>query len=986
MVGRDAELASLTAALPSVLAGRSHAVVISGVAGIGKTRLALEALAVARAQGFLTLSAGAAPLEQDLSYAPLVRALRPLLDDDTRRRDLVAGLPQLGRLFVDLEWPDPPPDLGDPGLERTRLYEAVRQFVRRATAAQPIALLVDDVHWLDRASQSLLGYLARCLTDSRLLLLLTRRDDEPGDPAENIPLLDTLRWAARVPTVASSAVGTAIAPGLSLSELSLPGLDESALTALAADLLGGVAPRALVTLLSARSAGVPLFVYALLSTLSETESLTQVAGRWVLRSAAPHTVPQVARTLLQRRLDILAPAPRRVMDVICLAPESTAPMVARIAGTSPTDAVDALERLRRSGLIDEVPAGRTTVYRPSHSLLAEVAVGSLSTEQRQALHAATARVLEQEGRPDVLQLAHHLLGAGALVAPATTLATLVEAVTTALHRRAGDHAVLLAQAGLDLMSEHRLPGSRTALLTALAHGAQMAGRLEEALTAMLDAAGAGHPLARAQRVGAAARIAWDLGRFDLAERCLRDAHHLIDERPAGPVHVYLAEVEIRNGIQGDRRDVLDAALPRLADLTARTGIVRARALLEIAYLVRDLDDGRVPDALGRVDGLLSLSRRLANPQLTEVVLRSLTQAFLVHGDFDAAAERADEGIVLARQFGSPTLATVHIAHLGMVRLQQGRFSDAAAMAARLIEIGEQTGMERATAMGMTQLAFVARGTGQVTEAEALLGQVGERFGQLAEADRSVFGFVDLARVLVQLDHGDASEAEKTARAALQRRPAVRALLVGAYGQALTRNGRWAEATAALDQLRTQSSGRDLTAALADRLEAQVAAAQGEQETAASLYAAAADGFDRLGMVVQAAHAWLDALCCRPVDDGRPEPEWLGSHSARELLERALRVFSERGVEAGANRARRLLRDHGGTPGSPSARRARTAELTPREEEVVRLVAAGLSNPEIAERLYISTRTVTTHLQKVYARLGIRSRVTMTRWVVEHLKP
>lgn len=92
--GRGAELAHLTAALSGVLAGRPHAVVISGVAGVGKTRLAMEALALARSRSFVTLRAGAAPLEQDLSYAPIVRALRPLLDaDDDRRAALISGLP-----------------------------------------------------------------------------------------------------------------------------------------------------------------------------------------------------------------------------------------------------------------------------------------------------------------------------------------------------------------------------------------------------------------------------------------------------------------------------------------------------------------------------------------------------------------------------------------------------------------------------------------------------------------------------------------------------------------------------------------------------------------------------------------------------------------------------------------------------------------------------------------------------------------------------
>jgi DNA-binding NarL/FixJ family response regulator len=102
--------------------------------------------------------------------------------------------------------------------------------------------------------------------------------------------------------------------------------------------------------------------------------------------------------------------------------------------------------------------------------------------------------------------------------------------------------------------------------------------------------------------------------------------------------------------------------------------------------------------------------------------------------------------------------------------------------------------------------------------------------------------------------------------------------------------------------------------------------------------------------------------------------------AAEAARRALAVFDELGARPLADRARRLLRGLGERPARPP--RAMAGELSERELQVAQLVAAGLSNTEIAARLFISPRTVTTHLQNVYARLGLPSRTALTRWVLE----
>jgi predicted ATPase len=175
-VGRVAELAVLNEAKGRAATGSVQVVAISGEGGIGKSRLASEGLQRAGARGFWTLESAAGRLQRDLSYAPIVEALRPLVADAA----LVDGLSDLARLFDGLRVP-PLVALGDAGLERTRMFEAVRVLIERASTGMPVAILIDDVHWADPGTLALLHYVVRGLTRRRCLFLLTYRADEASD-------------------------------------------------------------------------------------------------------------------------------------------------------------------------------------------------------------------------------------------------------------------------------------------------------------------------------------------------------------------------------------------------------------------------------------------------------------------------------------------------------------------------------------------------------------------------------------------------------------------------------------------------------------------------------------------------------------------------------------------------------------------------------------------------------------------------------------
>jgi RNA polymerase sigma factor (sigma-70 family) len=325
-------------------------------------------------------------------------------------------------------------------------------------------------------------------------------------------------------------------------------------------------------------------------------------------------------------------------------------------------------------------------------------------------------------------------------------------------------------------------------------------------------------------------------------------------------------------------------------------------------------------------------------------------------DFTRAAEWCDRVSDFARRHGSRYMLAFCRAEYGAVDLWRGRWGDAQAMLEASIEDFSRS--RPAWAGGpRVALAELRRRQGRPADAGRLLDEAGSSWK------------AQLCRARIALDRGTPLEAAELLERLLRQVPPDRVLdrapALELLVHARAAQGELEQAAAAAHALRavqTQVGTAPLEAA-ADLAEGVLACARGDQDRARALLEDAVDGFERSGAPFEAARARLELATCL-IALGRVEA---GEHEASAALER----FRELGAELDARRARRLLASAG----------APLAELTPREREVLRLVADGLTNRQIAERLVVSEHTVHRHVTNLLRKLDLPSRTAAAAYAV-----
>jgi DNA-binding CsgD family transcriptional regulator len=631
----------------------------------------------------------------------------------------------------------------------------------------------------------------------------------------------------------------------------------------------------------------------------------------------------------------------------------------------------------------EEPVGSDLVYRAAHPLAAEVAYGELPEARRRRLHASVAAALEALRPRDPQRLAHHYRGAAWEADPGRALDVLVAAAERAEELHADAEAAGYFEAALALARTDR-PAMVEESLERLGHARSRAGEFGAAVAAWSEAAGeherAGDRPAVARLRGLIALAEWDHGRFDAAEAQLAAAFRAIEGIDADTELADLHHIRLRLLVRlGDVARLEEGAVTLLA-LAERGGTRQAVAAAHLARADVAFLRGRFVTA--REHGLqaLAVAERAGLSGLAAQAHRHLAMTAANVGDHRLAREHALADLALARRTGSPTLELGGRFFVLAIDLITDAWEGVLRGADELLALGHRVGYVRGVATGLAGRAWVFVHRGRAEEAARCVAQAREVYGGAAAADRHIFTVVEIAEAVAALAADDPERARALAASAVATPTVLPCLALAVLGEAQVAAGDLAGALETARRLGGLGPDAPWPAACGSWVEGLAQVALGERAAALACLQRAANRLDQLGLPFQAARArlgWAEVAAAARDDDDHPPVARADAVAAAQW---SLAAFDRLGARPFADRARRLLRALGERPAAPP--RATTGELSERELEVVRLVAAGLSNAEIAGRLFISPRTVTTHLQHVYGRLGLQSRTALTRWALE----
>jgi DNA-binding SARP family transcriptional activator/predicted ATPase len=458
LIGRATAFSQLVGSFQQTWKGQPQAVLLVGEAGIGKTRLASEFVAWARAQGAEVLCGYAFEMGGRLPYQPLVEALRGRLEAENAPEDLLEDLwlVELSRLLPELRvrYPDLPAPTEDELSAKGRLFEAVARLLDTLAKPVPLVLLLDDLHWLDGASLDLLRYLGHDWKEhsSRVLLLCTVRQEGLGPRSQLSAQLADLGRDLPVRRVALQPLSQA--ETRQLLEIIVGEVEESTRSGGEPHEHGPARPSAagpgvpsspegerpqveLGDFLFAQTGGQPLYLLETLKLLRERKWLVPrltADGTWrlepVVEMAAAlaqersrrELLPPSVRVLIQARLAKLAPtACQLVRASAVLGNQATTQCLWQVADVGVQAGVEALEEAIDSGILREEQvvggpaggpgAGRPGSYRFAHDLMREVIYTELGQARRQVLHQRALTLLHTEGAR-ASELAYHALAAG----------------------------------------------------------------------------------------------------------------------------------------------------------------------------------------------------------------------------------------------------------------------------------------------------------------------------------------------------------------------------------------------------------------------------------------------------------------------------------------------------------------------------------------------------------------------------------------------
>jgi DNA-binding CsgD family transcriptional regulator len=929
LVGRSAELGILRTAVEDAARGRRRAVVVEGEAGIGKSRLLDEALDGAKELGFRVLLGRCDEIERD---RPL-RALREALEVDQRARD--ASRADVRRLLGVGSAPvDPAAPVVDMADEGWLIVEAVVEVLEQLASAGPVALAVEDLQWADPLSLRAVHAIARQMTGLPFAMFVTRRG------------------AGHDPDV-SRVVADLLARG---AEHVLLGPLVSEETAELAREVAGLPPGPRLLEQLSGTGGNPLFVIELVRALDENGALDVRDG---LAEAREVSLPPTLRLTLLRRLSLVPEDALNVLRVASILGSTfSLAELTLVTGTTTASLLSALAVAVDAGLLTE--SGDRLAFR--HDLIRDAIYHDLPLAVRKGLHREVGTALGGAGAP-VDQVAGHI-ALGAEPGDTEAVAWLRRAASSAAARSPAT-AVRLLERALELADPS--DPIRDTMASELVQPLLASGRLHDAETLARDVLARGPEpeiavLTHTSLAGVLSTGARYPEAIDQIEQAARTASEA--ERPslvaAGSLLMVLnGQVEIAREAA---KQAVDAA-ERLGDDHALCLGLQTLAILALAE--------------GFLEQAVSLARRAADiDQRTGITYGGFGVPHLWYGTALADADRfADAEVAFQagrrRTEQTGNLARLPLYHWGIaeMRLGAGRWDDAVAEAQAGLGLIEESVNHVGDVFANAVCAHVAFHRGEPSLAEAAVREAERRL--VAGPVEIGYEWMAWIGALLLEARGEAAEALSV----LERTWDLIAPL--RYLQATSR-----AMGPDLVRMALASGARSRAISVTEELER--VALRGPTPTARGL------ALRCRGLLEDSSDILLEAVAAHR---SGPRPYQLAAacEDAGIALQRAARpneavqLFNDAAdayehLDAARDLAgvQSALRTLGIRRGRHAPRRPSFGweSLTPTELRVVGLTAEGLTNGQIAERLFVSRRTVATHLEHVFQKLGYANRVEL----------
>jgi class 3 adenylate cyclase/tetratricopeptide (TPR) repeat protein len=775
-VGRADEMATLEAALERAIQRNGQVIGVVGEAGVGKSRLCFELAERCRARAFPVHEAHAAAHSKAVPLLPVLELVRSYFgiteqDDEETTRDKIAGrtvrldesaAEVLPFLFDLLGVPDPlrPAPLMDPEARQRQLFETMKRLRQARSERDPAVFLIEDLHWIDRASEGFLENLIDSLPGTRTLVLVNFRPEYHAG------------WMARS----------------YYQQLPLVPLGPGAIGEMLEHLLG---PHPTVNQLAehirARTGGNPFFIEEVVQSLVESGSLEGSRGAYrLIQPVGDVAVPATVHTVLAARIDRLPEREKQVLQTAAVIGKNfSEPILHRVVELSDRDLSASLSALQGAEFIYQETLYPVEEYAFKHPLTQEVALGSQLQERRRRVHAAVARAIEATDREKLddraALLAHHWEEAGDDLEAARWHRRAAERAGIAYPQESFRHwqRVRDLSDGLPVSPERDELGAvaRVQLLTV---GGRVSGQDEE----MKDLFEEGTELARRSgrddalgqllgayavyklmRTGNVAEVFPDLERaLELADRTsdvqsqlvarynlklactyggryarvvslCDEAFALIDRHPGlrlsglgdfmGLFKLFKFMVLPLMGRMEEAQSLCDSMLRE-----AQTPHRRFMAQLSPGELALGRGDG--PTAVARFQAALSMDESVARSEVVEAVFRTeLGRAYLLNREWDQAIAAFDHVLSTIREqriarYQEP----LALAGLAFARLARGEIEEAHSNAEEAIRISQRQGTGAFEPFGQIAMAriLIARG-GPREKIEAALSCAAEVIGE-----------------------------------------------------------------------------------------------------------------------------------------------------------------------------------------------------------------------------------------------------------------